>query len=107
MMTTLRLVAAVIVLAGSFSLPAQADTYWFSCKNQWNQSISVKIPAATEKEARYILKNEKPYSTDFSLCSKRAVEKDPEPSVEAEPQAPPSDEDDPGLAPAVGMPALQ
>jgi hypothetical protein len=69
---------------------AHATDYVFACKNMWMQLIDVVVTADSENQARRILKTQKPYSSDYSLCSYRGIttaKKKPAPLVEETPEA--------------------
>ncbi len=65
------------------STPALRD-YVFACMNIWNQSKEVKVTAASEREARELIKKN-PDNTDFrqTYCAfRRSMPHKPKPKAE-------------------------
>lgn len=76
--------ALLLVLS---SQAAWADDYLFACKNEWMQTIDVKVNAPSEAEARLKLKIAPEYK-DYSLCSYRATLKSERRRRNAKPEGP-------------------
>lgn len=72
-LAVLALALSTTVVFAETGKPKTRD-YIYACKNDWQQSVEVRVSAESEPQARQRLKTEDEYRSNFDMCSFRSDE---------------------------------